>query len=739
MASKELSVLEKVNENFLLCGICLERYKTPKLLPCLHSFCESCLVTLVEKRGGDMIICPTCRRSFQALENGVAGIPTDSFLHELTATFRKRDEGSADSEKCEGCQEGERVKHCVECGFDMCRICVASHGRFPLTRSHNLMTLEEFQSAKSDDPISVRPPLYCTYHPGNQLELFCDTCDKTVCTACIVLDHPRPDHTYRHLKEAATEYSKKFEEILRILEAKEIEAKKSQTSVKQVLEALDKCYQTEEHKLKDHVQKTIDEVIRLIQQSGDTLLRELKEEYDNRKMNLDAQLKELEGAKNDLSHTREYTNNVMHYGSVGQLMVAKKGISAQVDVLLNIETETEPIEDDYLKFLPFDDFCDARCVGEIQKHDVSYKLTTVPEFVRVGEDIKVTVATDTPQKTNRAIKIEAVLKKPDDSIDDVEMTKNNDNTWTLNTRGNICGKHELSVSVCKKAVNGSPACIDVIPQKGLIWQTGKSGSGLGELNYPYGIRSTRGGHLQVCDRGNHRLQTFTSKGQPNTIIKFSNISSTVTPVYSVQADNGDIFTTDIGSNQVIVHDENGHVMRSFGKGTMKCPYGIAISPLNGMVYVVDFNGHCIHIYNQDGNLYKTFGTQGQGQGQLYYPYDIKVDYDGKVFVSEHHNHRIQVFNSEGQYLYSFGSQGSGDGQMNNPTGLAIDSASNVYVCDCTNNRVLKFTSDGEFISRIDSDDNPCSSPRGVYVTDDKPLGNVVVVNYGNNCVQMFAQ
>ena len=68
--------------------------------------------------------------------------------------------------------------------------------------------------------------------------------------------------------------------MLGILKAKEIEAKKSQTSVKQVLEALDKCYHTEEHKLKDHVQKTIDEVIRLIQQSGDTLLRELKEEYD---------------------------------------------------------------------------------------------------------------------------------------------------------------------------------------------------------------------------------------------------------------------------------------------------------------------------------------------------------------------------------------------------------------------------------------------------------------------------
>ncbi|XP_077992376.1 E3 ubiquitin-protein ligase TRIM45-like [Glandiceps talaboti] len=718
MSSTLATFPEKMNKTLLFCGICLEQYKTPKRLPCLHNFCESCLVTQLEKRGGDdvtHVLCSTCRRSFQLPEAGVAGIPTDLFLSELTEIIRKQDEGSDNARKCEGCQEGEPVKHCVDCGFDMCKICARSHRRFPATRSHYLMTLEEFQSAKLNDLASVQTPLYCTSHTDNPVEVFCDTCDKVICIKCTVLDHPLTTHKYRHLQEAALEYSTKCDQVIGQLEVKEIEAKQSQTAVKVVEEALEEGYLREKEQIKDHIQKTIDKVTRLIQQSGDTLLRELKEEYGDRKMNLDAQLKELNGAENDMSYTREYTNNVMQYGNASQLMVAKTDISAQVEVLLSVETKADPIENDYLEFLPFNHLCDATSVGILQTHAENYKLTNVPEFVRVDECISVTMATETPQmktKTNTSM-VEASIKKPGESIEDAEVKKNDDGTWTLKARGNVCGKHELSASVRQKAVQGSPVCIDVIPRKGLLWQVGNKGSGLGSLKNAGGIRPTRDGRLQVCDRDNHRFQTFTTEGQPNTIIKLSNISYTVSPVYSVQAESGDIFTTDRGNNQVIVHDENGHVMRCFGEGVLEDPYGIAISPRSGMVYVVDYSGHCIHIYNQDGNLYKTFGTQGQGQGQLYHPFDIKIVQDGKVFVTDCWNNRIQVFNSDGQYLYSFGSHGSGDGQMNYPTGLALDSASNVYVCDQgNNNRVLKFTPDGEFICRIDSDDNQCSSPTG---------------------------
>lgn len=47
-------------EQLLTCCICLDRYRSPKLLPCQHSFCEPCLDGLVDY-ARRQIKCPECR------------------------------------------------------------------------------------------------------------------------------------------------------------------------------------------------------------------------------------------------------------------------------------------------------------------------------------------------------------------------------------------------------------------------------------------------------------------------------------------------------------------------------------------------------------------------------------------------------------------------------------------------------------------------------------------------------
>ena len=45
----------------LECAICLEQYEEPKVLPCLHSFCKTCLEGLLPKEGlAWRVDCPSC-------------------------------------------------------------------------------------------------------------------------------------------------------------------------------------------------------------------------------------------------------------------------------------------------------------------------------------------------------------------------------------------------------------------------------------------------------------------------------------------------------------------------------------------------------------------------------------------------------------------------------------------------------------------------------------------------------
>ncbi|GLD49361.1 tripartite motif-containing protein 2-like protein [Lates japonicus] len=38
-------VVRQIDKQFLVCSICLDHYRNPKVLPCLHTFCERVLMT----------------------------------------------------------------------------------------------------------------------------------------------------------------------------------------------------------------------------------------------------------------------------------------------------------------------------------------------------------------------------------------------------------------------------------------------------------------------------------------------------------------------------------------------------------------------------------------------------------------------------------------------------------------------------------------------------------------------
>ena len=74
--------------SFLTCGTCLCSYDaqehSPKLLPCSHTVCRSCLERIVEaSRDRSQIRCPICRGSIPLPAGGVGSFPPSFLVNQL--------------------------------------------------------------------------------------------------------------------------------------------------------------------------------------------------------------------------------------------------------------------------------------------------------------------------------------------------------------------------------------------------------------------------------------------------------------------------------------------------------------------------------------------------------------------------------------------------------------------------------------------------------------------------------
>merc|ERR1711992_199970 len=120
-------------DQLLTCCICLDRYRTPKLLPCQHSYClDPCmegLVDYVKKQ----VKCPECRAEHRVPYNGIQGFPTNytltRFLELHAEITGELPDPNADAimSRCAVCSEKAYVNLCAHCDKKVCDTCRDAH------------------------------------------------------------------------------------------------------------------------------------------------------------------------------------------------------------------------------------------------------------------------------------------------------------------------------------------------------------------------------------------------------------------------------------------------------------------------------------------------------------------------------------------------------------------------------------------------------------------------------------
>ncbi|XP_035677333.1 E3 ubiquitin-protein ligase TRIM56-like [Branchiostoma floridae] len=136
-------------EDLLLCGICLDDFKTPKLLPCGHTFCEKCLENFAKR--GRAFCCPNCRRKIDLPHGGIRALPGNFWIggmRDLLMATKKDDDRRRGGfhEKCLLHKEEGLRYFCLDCERMICAECMVDEHS-----GHRVSRLKEILAQKLEE------------------------------------------------------------------------------------------------------------------------------------------------------------------------------------------------------------------------------------------------------------------------------------------------------------------------------------------------------------------------------------------------------------------------------------------------------------------------------------------------------------------------------------------------------------------------------------------------------------
>ena len=179
--------------------------------------------------------------------------------------------------------------------------------------------------------------------------------------------------------------------------------------------------------------------------------------------------------------------------------------------------------------------------------------------------------------------------------------------------------------------------------------------------------------------------------------KFGRVSAVATDA------KGEVYVFQRGpkADPIVVFDEKGKYLRSWGKGMFGNPHGMRVDR-QGNVWVTDNGDHQVMKFTRDGKLLLTLGvkgTKGTDPKTFNRPTDLAFSPDDKHFyVSDGYgNSRVVKFTMDGKYVLDWGKPGTGPSQFNTPHSIAVSAKGNVYVSDRENNRIQIFDANGKFL------------------------------------------
>lgn len=159
LAKKSKAILQKDMHQFeeeLTCSICYSLFEDPRVLPCSHTFCRSCLEGVIQLSSNFSIWrplrvplkCPNCRSIVEIPASGTESLPINFALKAIIEKYRQEDHSDVAT-----CSEHYRQPLNVYCLLDKKLVCghcltIGKHNGHPIDDLHSAYLKEKESSGK---------------------------------------------------------------------------------------------------------------------------------------------------------------------------------------------------------------------------------------------------------------------------------------------------------------------------------------------------------------------------------------------------------------------------------------------------------------------------------------------------------------------------------------------------------------------------------------------------------------
>ena len=586
------------------CKLCGGYYRDPRLLHCLHTFCKSCLDSVV-KENEEKTTCPTCHK--------VSPHPT----HRLPRHVRLENEAAISrrlakiqsEQSCGSCDSKEQVEaYCHQCDAGLCSFCIKSHKIFRGFRDHKVEALTNISTSLTSSLV------YCTDHPGKVLDYYCTTCSSLICHECYMFEHK--EHKYCRIQEAMKVENADITNSLPSLKKAHSTVSQSKEKVESVMLSIANCREA----IKSHINDIFHSIIAALEKRHQELLKEVDIFAFTKSSPLQTQLDSLNELVSDIECVMSTCSEASEEFSPTEFLAIKCTLSEVMSSLMKqVEgTKLEAVSNDNI-------YCTL---------DPKPVLSTITKLSSVSSCC------------SEAFDCSLIDINPKQPIGIPNS-----------------GKCSLVLEICDKTGKKGTVEEHVIHSK----LTDKSSSNVSEVSVRYKEEgryeliiappTSEGSYLLHVQLYNDNIKDSPYSINARDYSKIKEPILTVPtkphPAYLYVDDEGNIYVT-FNDGSIVVYNNKGEIARTIpaDKLNVKEARGIAVDKANNIMYIASAGTNKIVKATLDGKFITSVGESGSGELQFNCPMGLHFSKDELLYVANGANNRVQVLRSDLSFVRS---------------------------------------------------------------------------------------